>query len=231
MMQLDIQGVQGVIFDCDGVLIDSRQANVAYYNLILQAIGLPGLRASDEEYVHSHTVTESIRACVPAGRLQEALQAAKSVTYRQVLPHIRIQPGLFKLLDHLRTASFLIGINTNRTNTMHLVLERFDLEPYFFPVMTASAVTWPKPHPESLFTVLRMWGLEPEQAVFIGDTEVDQLTAQAAGVRFWAYQNPQLAADLHLPDYWTALECLTSPTNGSAMGSIDRNRCSALACR
>jgi len=217
-MYFDLKGIRGIIFDCDGVLIDSRQANVAYYNLILQALGLPPISAQDEEYVHSHTVTESIRYCVPSERLEEAFHAAASVSYRQVLQYICLQPGLIQLLERLRAASFHVGINTNRTNTMHLVLERFELEPFFFPVITASRVTWPKPHPESLFMIMDMWGISPKEAVFLGDTAVDEQTAQAAGVRFWAYGNPRLEAEIHISDFWSLLGSLPAPGNGSCMG-------------
>ena len=49
-----------IAFDCDGVLFDSRQANIAFYHAILQQFGLPPLTPPAVEYVHSHTVFESL---------------------------------------------------------------------------------------------------------------------------------------------------------------------------
>jgi HAD superfamily hydrolase (TIGR01509 family) len=55
--------------------------------------------------------------------------------------------------------------------------------------MTAAQVTHPKPHPEPLLKVLEHYGLEPEEALFVGDSEVDRLAAAAAHIPFVAYRS------------------------------------------
>ncbi|MGM0424120.1 MAG: HAD family hydrolase [Thermodesulfobacteriota bacterium] len=200
-MTENIKGKKGIIFDCDGVLIESRKANQTFYNLILQALGLPVMSRQQEDYVHSHTVQESIRHIAPESRFQEALDAARRISYTSVLPHIELQPGLMQLLQTLRDKGILSGINTNRTNTMELILQRFALEDYFQPVVTSNLVSRPKPAPESLFKVLDSWGLDAKEVVFIGDSQVDAQAAQAANIDFWAYKNPQLEAEVHVFDF------------------------------
>jgi HAD superfamily hydrolase (TIGR01509 family) len=61
--------------------------------------------------------------------------------------------------------------------------------------MTAGKVANPKPHPEPLLKVLDHYGLEPGEALFVGDGEVDMLSARDAGVPFIAYKSylPSLA--------------------------------------
>ena len=51
-----------VAFDCDGVLFDSQQANIAFYNAILAHFDRPPLSPEAVDYIHSHTVWESLRA-------------------------------------------------------------------------------------------------------------------------------------------------------------------------
>lgn len=200
-MTNNIKAKKGIIFDCDGVLIESRKANQTFYNLILQALGLQTMSRQQEEYVHSHTVQESIRHIVPESRLQEALEAARGISYTQVLSHIELQAGLEDLLQTLRDKGLMSGINTNRTNTMGLILQRFGLNGYFQPVVTSDMVKRPKPDPESLFMVLENWGLDVGQVVFIGDSLVDAQAAKDAGIDFWAYRNPDLQAELHVFDF------------------------------
>jgi len=77
-------------------------------------------------------------------------------------------------------------------------MERFNLQPYFELVVTALDVKHPKPHPESIGKILEAFHLEREEAVFIGDSEVDQQTARASGVRFVAYKNRELDAAFHI---------------------------------
>ena len=196
-----LDGISGVIFDCDGVLIDSRQANIRFYNLILEALSLPPMQPESEEFVHCHTVQESIAHIVPQDRYQEAVQAAKDISYSRVLDLIRLQPGLIGFLETLCSLGRICAVNTNRTNTIGLILDRFDLGRFFDPVVTANMVRQPKPHPESLAYILDHWGLPRDKVVFIGDSWVDEQTAKSAGVAFWAYRNDALQADNVIWDY------------------------------
>jgi len=53
--------------------------------------------------------------------------------------------------------------------------------------------------------ILEAWGLKQEEVAFLGDSSVDQHTAQNAGVAFWAFKNPELTSDLLVPDFETLL--------------------------
>jgi HAD superfamily hydrolase (TIGR01509 family) len=194
--------IKGIIFDCDGVLIQSKEANIKFYNYILQGLNLPSMNAEQANFVHSHTVDESIAYILPEEKLAQAFEIAKKTHYTKVLPFIKLESGLRNFLDTLKKNKFLCALNTNRTTTVNLILEHFYLENYFQPVVTASEVTWPKPHPESMHKILQVWGLKKHEAVFIGDSEVDSQAAFAAGVSFWAYQNNSLEADMHITNYW-----------------------------
>jgi HAD superfamily hydrolase (TIGR01509 family) len=81
-----------------------------------------------------------------------------------------------------------LAVCTNRSTSMDMVLESFDLARFFGIVMTASRVENPKPHPEPLLKVLEHYGIAPGQALFVGDSEVDRQAAAAAGVPFVAYK-------------------------------------------
>jgi HAD superfamily hydrolase (TIGR01509 family) len=193
-------GLTGLVFDCDGVLFDSMSANTRYYNLIREGLGLSPMDPEEQRFVHAHTVTRSLARIIPADRLDEAEAVRSRLDYRDVLPYLQPAPGLYQLLDWLLEAGLNMAVLTNRMTTMHLVIERFDLGPYFRPVLTAADVT-PKPHPEGLHRILADWKARPGQIAFIGDSEVDRDTARAAGVPFWSYGAGGLGAALHLTDF------------------------------
>ena len=197
----EIAMVNGFVFDCDGVLIDSKAANVRFYNLILQELGLPAMSPDCEAFVHAHTVQESVAHIVPQALLPEALAAKHSIPYARVVDSIRLEPDVIQCLDCLCRAGFLCAVNTNRTNTMEMILDRYALREYFHPVVTSQDVMHPKPDPESLLVIMNAWGMQPHELVFIGDSQVDEQTARAAGVPFWAYRNERLRADRHLRDH------------------------------
>ncbi|MBU1230763.1 MAG: HAD family hydrolase [Proteobacteria bacterium] len=199
---------RGFIFDCDGVLIDSFVANVAYYNMFRSRFGLPPMGPEDEMYTHTQNVFNSIQRIVPPEHYEAAMEYRKLLNYRDILPHLRREPGILGLLSWLRAARFFLGVNTNRTDTTDMVFEALDLNGYFQPVMTAGIAPRPKPDPGGMHAILNDWGLSAAEVVFIGDSDVDEQTALNAGVSFWAYKNPALAAELHVPDFETLLLAL-----------------------
>ncbi|WP_022662719.1 HAD family hydrolase [Paucidesulfovibrio longus] len=198
-------GVSGIIFDCDGVLIDSLAANTWYYNTFRAHFGLPEMDEELRDYTHSHNIWESIRRLVPEDRFDEAWQYKLDFDYRRVLPHIVMESGLREVLNWMRSAGLRLGINTSRTDTLDLVLEHFGLTEYFHPAITSFKVARPKPHPEGVHAILEAWRMRPEDVVYIGDSRVDEVNALAADVRFWSFKNPNLHAELMIPDYWTLL--------------------------
>ena len=74
--------------------------------------------------------------------------------------------------------------------------------------MSCYDVTRPKPHPECLQKILRHFRASPDEALYIGDSEVDRLVAEAAGVPLAAYKNPGLQARYHLQDHRDLLKIL-----------------------
>jgi phosphoglycolate phosphatase len=98
-----------------------------------------------------------------------------------------MEEGFRDTLDKLR-GRVELAVCTNRSTSVEMVLDSFDLSRYFGCVMTASKVANPKPHPEPLLKVLDHYRLEPCEALFVGDSEVDRLSAEAAGVPFVAYK-------------------------------------------
>lgn len=195
--------IRCVIYDCDGVLFDSFEANTRLYNDLCTKVGRGLLREEEMEYVHSHTVYESIHFIFGKGDELEkkALEALKGVDLRDYIAYLKMEPHLFEALNRLKEDGILRAINTNRTTSMKHIMDRFGLWPLFDMVVTALDVKHPKPHPESIERILQNLNLTKGEVVFIGDSEVDQQTARSSGVSFVAYKNGALQADFHLEDH------------------------------
>ena len=202
------KGINGFIFDCDGVLFDTRESNAQYYNAIRGRLGLGPMTPAQEAYCHVHTVLDCIAHVTPPGLMAQALQARKDVSYtREILPHLRPFPGLYEVLDALRGRKYRLAVHTNRSNTMENVASRYGLVGYFFPLMTAGKAQ-AKPHPEGVHRILTAWGMKRENVVFIGDSRIDQACAARAGVRFWVFGGQPLAAEARIPDWHCLLQAL-----------------------
>lgn len=190
--------VRVVAFDCDGVLFETVEANRAYYNHILAHFGRPAMDEYQLHYVHIHTVQQGLAHLFADDADRQAAMAFRaSIDYGQFLKYLTIEPHLKSLLDWMRNR-YKTAIATNRTDTMDRLLREFGLADRFDLVVTSRDVERPKPFPDPLFKILARFRVEPRQAVFVGDSEVDEATARAAGVPFIAYRNPALEASGHI---------------------------------
>lgn len=190
-----------VAFDCDGVLFDSRQANISFYNAILEHFGLPPMEPMAVDYVHMHTVGESLAYLFPGqAQLQAAQDYTRTLDYGPYIPMMVEEPHLREFLQFLRP-SYYRALATNRTTTTHRVLRYHGLEDQFDLVVSAQDVSRPKPHPEAFWRILGHFGLTPSEALYIGDSSVDQDFSRNAGVCLAAYRNPALQADYYLDSF------------------------------
>lgn len=208
--QIPSSKIRCVIYDCDGVLFDSIEANKKLYNDLCALVGRSPLSEEEVKYVHMHTVYETIRLIFGKENALEkkALELLKGIDWRDYITYLRMEPYLLQILNLLKTNGILRVINTNRTTSMKYIMEHFHLWPFFDMVVTALDVKNPKPHPESIEKILQSLNLKKEEAVFVGDSEVDQQTAKSSGIRFVAYKNREIANDASLDDHLDLLDLL-----------------------
>jgi HAD superfamily hydrolase (TIGR01549 family) len=134
--------------------------------------------------------------------LREVLQFARSFDYSPFISMMVEEPHLREFLEYLRPVCY-IALATNRTTTTRAVLAHHRLADRFDLVVSAQDVTRPKPHPEAFHRLLKHFGLKPEQAIYIGDSPVDEEFAARARVPLVAYRNLRLNAAYYLDSFAT----------------------------
>lgn len=201
--------IRVVIFDCDGVMFDSREANRAYYNAVLTHFGMPLLGEADVGIVHMSTAEESINYLFRDDpRLSEAQDYRRHLDYSQWLSLLTMEPHLEEVLGTLKNR-YQLAVATNRTTTISMILTMFKLDKYFDFVVSALDVNNPKPHPESLLKILEYFTIDASQAVYVGDSVIDYEVTRRTNVLFVAYKNPQLEAAYHIKDLHELLPLLS----------------------
>jgi phosphoglycolate phosphatase len=226
---MDLSGkwdIKCVIYDCDGVLFDSLDANRRLYNAIAEGAGRGPLDDDELRYCHTHTVFESIAHIFrgDAGAEQKGIQYFKDhIDFRDFIVYLEMEPHLKEVLTTLRNRGIHTAISTNRTTSMRHIMSRYGLWDLFDVVVTAAHQVkrdWDesdereilqarsKPDPEGVGKILHALGVGPETVVYIGDSEVDMGTARSAGVRFIAYKNNDMPADAVINDHLALLDFL-----------------------
>jgi HAD superfamily hydrolase (TIGR01509 family) len=204
--------IRCVVYDCDGVLFDSLEANTKLYNDLCALVGRGPLKKEEMQYVHTHTVFEALHFIF--GKENDLEKKAleilkqKQVDLKNYVMFLKMEPHLLQALESLKEKGILRAINTNRTTSMKYIMERFNLWPYFEMLVTALDVKNPKPHPESIEKIIQELNINKEEAVFVGDSDVDQQTAKSSGIKFIAYKNRNIQNDAYIEDHLDVLKFL-----------------------
>ncbi len=200
-----LRSIKGIIFDCDGVMFDTRELNACYYDKIIQKLGLPPLTEEQQELAFALTAQQLFDRFIGQERAEEIKQVCNNFPYEELIPQMKIESGLLQLVQFLYKKNIRCAVNTNRRDSMERILEHFGLAPYFFPVMTCKKTTFAKPHPEGIYKILNIWQLTPGQVLFIGDSAIDMEAARRANTFFASFKNSDLNADIHFQNF-TAVE-------------------------
>ena len=199
-------GLRGVIFDCDGVMIDSVAANRIFFDRCLAYYGLPPMTDEQAAYCNMSTSRQGLEHILPERAKKDIPRFGRDIVNfdREILPFIKLYPGFLGFADFLHENGVRMAVLTNRTdNGMKSILDFFSLPSYFNPVVTASC-GFPKPQPGGARLILSEWGVGAGDVLYVGDSDVDRRTAEACRMPFAAMnpkENPPLDGDFRVDGY------------------------------
>lgn len=173
--------LRALFFDMDGTLLDSFEAHcVAYERMFVHF----GITLSREELlaVYAPDWYQTYRA---VGLAEVYWPEANTIWMREAATvEAPWFEGVLELLTRL-SATYRLGLVTAGSKPrVYDELGRAGLTNLFQTIITADDVTAPKPDPDGLNRALRQVGVQPHQALYIGDTLADWKTAQAAQMAF-----------------------------------------------
>ena len=196
-----------LIFDLDGTLIDSKEDLVQAVNATRRHMALPPLDPGTiASYVGNGAPVLIRRAMgenAPEERVRQALDYFLQYYREHPLDHTTLYPGVRDTLERLHEERRLLAVLTNKpVRLSRVILEGLGIAPLFFQVYGGNSFPEKKPHPSGIETLLAETGVAGDDAVMIGDSSVDILTARNAGIRScgvtYGFQ-PETLAD-HPPD-------------------------------
>jgi phosphoglycolate phosphatase len=177
--------IEFLMFDADGVLFDSYQSNIAYYNAILTQVGEPPLNHEEELASISYAAGEvfRLRADEGSAKLAKMFEIARTLNqepfFRLLRPSFDLRPFMLELKKRYR-----LGLATNRSATVPGLVKYLDLEGIFDAIASVLDKVPPKPAPDILELCIKRAGVSRDSAVYIGDSKIDCEAAEAAGIAF-----------------------------------------------
>ena len=175
-----------VIFDHDGLMVNSEDVVFAALHTIFQRFG--------HEFVWDYYVTsvgmpvvDSIAMFLrdlPIPLANDAFTVERNALVADYFAtRLELMPGLVPLLDYLRERETPMAVDTSATRE-HLShnLERFGLASYFQAAVCIDDVARGKPHPDLILEALGRTGFAPEDAIMLEDAPLGVEAARRAGV-------------------------------------------------
>lgn len=173
---------KAILFDLDGTLLDSFASHLRAYQAAFAKLGL---RLTEEEFHRHYHPDWNLfyqAAGVPAERW-----GLLSTYWREEIAVTAPPPpfpGVIETLATLRRRASLAVVTSGSRQRVDADLEGAGLAGHFAVIITGGDVRTPKPAPEGVFLALRALAVAPDEAVYVGDTPVDEAMAAHAGVRF-----------------------------------------------
>jgi len=176
-----------VLFDWDGTLIDSYDADSQAYLALFREMGVPwGLRELEHHYSPDWYVVYRA-AGIPEARWPDADRIWRAY-YAKHRP--KLVSGARRILGQLARRYELGLVTSGDRNRVMSQLREFGLLHVLRTRVCGGDLEEKKPHPAPLQMALRQMAIEPAECVYVGDTPEDVEMARAAGVRAIAVLGP-----------------------------------------
>ena len=165
----------GVIFDWDGVIIDSSKQHEKSWELLAEEIGKPltdGFFKQGFGMRSEVIIPDLLKWTAEAGEIIN-LSLRKEALYREILvdqPATPL-PGVVNLLEALSNENVpcVVGSSTHRANIV-LILEQFNISQYFLDIIAGEDVEQGKPHPEVFLQAAARMHHTPKKCIVYEDT-------------------------------------------------------------
>jgi phosphoglycolate phosphatase len=179
--------IEGVIFDLDGTLVHTIEDIAGAANVLFARHGLP---EHDIEYYLNWIGNGAVKFIErahgkPVGKEQLRAYVAefKEIYAGNLHDRSRVYDGIPELLDELVHRGIKISVLSNKPHLLTQEVCAYYLSAWpFDPVLGQREEVSRKPDPAAAFEIAEHMGMTPDKILFVGDSDNDILTAQAAGM-------------------------------------------------
>ncbi|WP_406290578.1 HAD family hydrolase [Streptomyces sp. NBC_00209] len=181
--------IELVIFDCDGVLVDSERIAVRVYVALGAELGWPLTEAEVIEKFIGRSITSNFKQITSrVGSSRAALWQERFGQLHRAAVDTELAPvnGILEALDTLTLPSCVAS--GGHHDTMRHTLGHTGIYPYFEGrIFSASEVTHGKPAPDLFLHAAKEMGVNPSACIVVEDSKYGVQAARAAGMRALGY--------------------------------------------
>ncbi len=173
--------VKAILFDLDGVLVDSFDAWHAVFNEAMKLQGKKPIPKGEYRKNFGIPVDQDIKLYFQ-GKTPMWIQKQKNKLFPKKRHLVRLFPSTVPTLAKVKKLKIRTALISNSTRKIvHSVLGHFRIGRYFDVLVTAEDVRRGKPNPEMVLNACKKLRVNPSQAILVGDTQNDMIAGRRAG--------------------------------------------------
>lgn len=192
--------IKAVIFDLDGTLLDTLEDLTDSVNYVLKKHNMPertteeircfignGVPTLISRSVQKNTDSETIKICV-----------TEMLEYYGSHAEIKTKPydGITELLEDLKKQNIATAVVTNKAEIPAKILCKAKFGDSFTLVVGDNGIDKLKPEPDNVFRALKELKINNEEVLYVGDSDVDMVTATRAGLKSvgvtWGFRDEEI---------------------------------------
>lgn len=203
--------IKAVIFDLDGLMVDSEPVHFKAYEKVLSRLGVTLLEsdyAARYVGISDHDAAQDMVKRYNLPISVEELLKRKAQVFAQILPgNVVPKKGLFDLLHDLRTHGYKTAVASGAMlPDIKQIIASLNLLDSFDALCSADAVKQGKPAPDLFLFAAQQIGVLPENCLVLEDAPVGVQAAQSAGMKCYAIPSRETQGR----DFSKATKVLTS---------------------
>ena len=193
------QAIEAVVFDMDGVLIDSEPVHYESTRLFFQdELGVVLRESVNNEFLGStdRHMFEVLRERYELSQSVDGLIERRKAIYMNILREQGLpwRDGVRDLIAALAKSNYRLAVASSGLKRIIVhTLEEGGIDHFFEAVVSGDEITRPKPAPDIYLEAARRLGIDPARCAAIEDTDVGVRAAKAAGMFTIAFPCPTTA--------------------------------------
>lgn len=196
--------IRSILFDLDGTLLDTLDDLANSVNYALRTHHLPERSHTEIRSFLGNGIRNLMLDAVGRGMSDEAFepvfQTFRSYYVEHCLDKTKPFAGIIDLLKALQQRGITMAVVSNKLHPAVVELNERFFKDYITSAVGESATVRRKPNPDAVLAALSELGCSKDEAVYVGDSEVDLLTAQNVGMQcmlvLWGFRDEDFLRSL-----------------------------------
>lgn len=187
--------MKAIIFDMDGVLIDSEPMHMEIEQRMLQSIGVEISEEEMSQFIGTAS-QQMWETLINRYELKQSIDELHGVLTDYKTKYFSDEdleaiPGVKELLVNIKANNIKLAVaSSSPLEHINIIIEKLKIKDFFEIVVSGDHVEMSKPNPEIFHLAAKRLGVNPSECVVIEDSTHGVSAAKAAGMTCVAYDNP-----------------------------------------